>query len=156
MTFLDTIRGRGPGEEASPSPEEAGPTSQPFDGYDSTETYALIHSLAHHSQVELEAVEAYERAHKNRIQVLYKLRYLRQSEPLPGYDTLSVEEILTEVAAADDKTVKKIRGYERKFANRPAVLEPIVETQHTRKAARPAEAVPAYQPLSATSSKGSA
>ena len=45
------------------------------------------------SQVELAAIETYERSHRNRPEVLDKLRYMRGSEPLPGYDALSPEQI---------------------------------------------------------------
>ena len=49
-----------------------------------------------------------------------KLRWMRGSEPMPGYDALSVEEIVTALSAADSTTIKKVRSYERKFANRPS------------------------------------
>ena len=55
----------------------------------------MIDGLSDHSQIELEAVESYERSHKTDEPVLDKLRYMRGSEPLPGYDALSVEEIVT-------------------------------------------------------------
>ena len=69
--------------------------------------------------------------------MLDKLRYMRGSEPLPGYDALSVEEIVTALGEADLATIKKVRGYERKFANRPGVLEEVVRVHH-RRLARPA------------------
>ena len=71
------------------------------------------------------------------------LRYMRGSEPLPGYDALSVEEIVAALEEADLATIKKVRGYERKFANRPDVLEEVVRVHHrrsgkpTREPARP-------------------
>ena len=71
--------------------------------------------------------------------MLDKLRYMRGSEPLPGYDALSVEEIVTALGEADLATIKKVRGYERKFANRPDVLEEVVRVHHRRLASQPAE-----------------
>ena len=92
----------------------------------------MIDGLSDHSQVELEAVETYERSHESREAVLDKLRYMRGSEPLPGYDALSVEEIVAALEEADLATIKKVRGYERKFANRPDVLEEVVRVHHRR------------------------
>ena len=45
-------------------------------------------------QADLGAIETFERSHGDRSAVLNKLRYLRQPEPLPGYDQLerAVEE----------------------------------------------------------------
>jgi hypothetical protein len=130
--------------------EEGGTAAQlPFEGYERIDSWDLIHKLSEHSQVELEAVEAYERAHENRPAVFDKLRYLRGPEPLPNYDALDVEQILPALGDADDKTLKKIRGYERKFAKRPEVLETVASMQRDRRSAKPAAPVPAYQPQSA-------
>ena len=128
----------------------AGGDALPFAGYDRLDDRQVIDGLCDHSQVELEAVEAYERSHKNRKPVLDKLRYMRGREPLPGYDALSVEEIVAALEEADLATIKKVRGYERKFANRPEVLEEVVRVHHRRQAAEPASAAPTYQPLSAS------
>jgi hypothetical protein len=121
----------------------------PFAGYDRLDDRKVIDALSDHSQIELEAAEAYERSHKRRERVLDKLRYMRGSEPLPGYDALSTQEIITAVELADPATIKKVRGYERKFANRPSVLEAVVRAHHQGVAERPAITVPAYQPMSA-------
>ena len=110
-----------------------------------------MNGLSDHSQVELEAVDGYERSHKDREPVLDKLRYMRGREPLPGYDALDVEEILGALEKADLATIKRVRAYERKFANRPAVLEEVVRVLHRWQETHPATAAPAYQPLSATS-----
>ncbi len=104
--------------------------------------------LCNHSQTELEAVESYERCHKDRVPVLDKLRYMRGAEPLPGYDALSVEEIVDALQRADDMgTINRVRAYERKFANRPEVLEEAVRVHHRRQEAQPKSAAPSYQPL---------
>ena len=118
----------------------------PFPGYDRLDGRAVINGLHDHTQVELEAVEAYERAHGNREPVLDKLRWMRGREPLPGYDALSVEEIVAALEPADLATLKQVRCYERKFANRRDVLEEVVRDLHRRQAERPAAPVPAYQP----------
>jgi hypothetical protein len=85
---------------------------------------------------------------------LDKLRYMRQREPLPGYDALSVEEILAALEETDLETIKRVRDYERKFANRPRVMEEAVRVHRLRRATAPASAPPAYQPMSARSGAG--
>ena len=88
---------------------------------------------------------------KDREPVLDKLRWMRGSEPLPGYDALSVEEIVSALTTADSATIKKVRGYERKFANRPEVLDEVVRVQHRHQDAHPASPPPAYQPTNSRS-----
>jgi hypothetical protein len=114
----------------------------------------VVHALSDHSQIELQAIETYERSHKSRAPVLDKLRYMRGSEPLPGYDALSVEEIEGVLERADPATIMKVRGYERKFAVRPRVLEAVGQAHHRSSAVRPASPAPAYQPMSARPSRG--
>lgn len=127
----------------------AGETRLPFAGYDRLDDRQVVHGLSDHSQIELEAVESYERSHQNREPVLDKLRWMRGREPLPGYDALDVEEIGAALAEADLATIKKVRAYERKFANRPAVLDEVISVHHRTLARRPASPTPSYQPMSA-------
>jgi hypothetical protein len=157
MTILTAIRDRFSTREPSglgvddAQGEPVAEAPLPFAGYDRLDDRQVVEGLSDHSQIELEAVESFERSHENRAPVLDKLRYMRQAEPLPGYDALSVEEIVTALADADLATIKKVRGYERKFANRPGVLEEVARVHHRRLATRPASAAPAYQPMSAAS-----
>lgn len=123
----------------------------PFAGYERLDAKQVIAALSRHSQVELEAVEEFERAHKDRQPVLDKLRYMRGPEPLPNYDALSLDAILVALEHADVATIKKVRGYERKFAKRHDVLELAVRVQHERRAAEPAGARSGYQPMTVTS-----
>jgi hypothetical protein len=94
----------------------------PISGYDRLNDKQVSDQLSQLSQVELAAIETYERAHGNRPVVLDKLRYMRGSEPLAGYDALTTEQISTALARADGKTVKAVRDYERKFKHRQSVL----------------------------------
>jgi hypothetical protein len=154
---------RAPRERVSTSESAAGPAGdvhgdpvakarrRPFDGYDRLDAKQVIDELRDHTQIELEAVESYERSHQDRQPVLDKLRYMRGSEPLPGYDTLNVEEIVSALQEADPATIKKVRGYERKFANRPDVLDGVIRAHHRGQANQPVRPAPAYQPMSATS-----
>ena len=102
----------------------------PFPDYDRLDVRKVVNALSAHSQVELEAIEAYERSHESREAVLDKLRWMRGSEPMPGYDGLSSEEIGSALEQADLTTLKKVRGYERKFGNRPSVLDAVTRARH--------------------------
>jgi hypothetical protein len=121
----------------------------PFAGYDDLGERDLISTLFNHSQAELTAVEAYESSNKGREAVLNKLRYLRGHEPAPDYDSLSEAEVKDLLASADVTTVKRVRNYERKFANRPAVMEEAIRIQAGFHKSAPSEA-PAYQPAKAS------
>jgi hypothetical protein len=123
----------------------------PFAGYDDLDDREVMQALSGHSQVELEAVESYERSHQERKPVLDKLRYMRQDEPLPGYDALSSEEVVSALKGADLPAIRRVRGYERKFANRRNVMEEVVRVHHEQLAAQPKVAPPGYAPMSAKS-----
>jgi hypothetical protein len=125
MKILDALRNRrvrGPGrgsEAETRSPDEH---SFPIPDYDQLKDKEIADRLSQLSQVELAAVETYERAHAARPVVLDRLRYMRDSEPLSGYDALTTEQIAKALAGADSETVKAVRDYERKFQNRKPVL----------------------------------
>ena len=126
MKILERFR-KGPSEGEAADPGEPGarpaaPDEPPIQGYDRLGEKEIGGRLRELSQVELAAVESYERANKARPAVLAKLRYMRSSEPLPGYDNMSPEEISAALADADAQTVKSVRDYERKFAHRAGVL----------------------------------
>ena len=126
MKMLDALRhrrsrGAGRGSEAATgSPDEH---QLPIPGYDQLKDRQITAQLSQLSQVELAAVETYERAHGDRTVVLDKLRYMRGSEPLPGYDALTTEQIVKALGGADAQTVKAVRDYERKFRHRRSVLD---------------------------------
>ena len=124
--------GRGHQSQTTDPGHEHGEDDEPFPGYDRADPKDLIGQLHEHSQVELEEIEAYERSHGDRTRVLNKLHYLRQREPLPGYDDLSVEEIAAALDSADLLTIKHVRGYERTFHNRPNVQEAVEVARRRR------------------------
>jgi len=95
----------------------------PIPGYDRIKEKDLIAELSEHSQVELAAIDTYERSHEERHPVFNKLRYLRGQEPIQDYDALGVKEILTGLEGADMETLQRTRVYERKFQRRPDLLE---------------------------------
>jgi hypothetical protein len=127
MKILERLRNRSSRRDAGdPGSAEASSSDAdqlPIPGYDRLDDKQLGAQLAQLSQVELAAVETYERSHENRPEVLDKLRYMRTSEPLPGYDALSPEEIIKALAGADAETVKAVRDYERKFGHRKEVMD---------------------------------
>ena len=126
MTFLETLRirrsrdsERGTQAETRSAAEPALPIAR----YDQLNAKQVSDQLSQLSQVELAAVETYERAHGNRPVVLDKLRYLHGNEPLPDYDALTTEQIAKALAGADAETVRAVRDYERKFQHRQSVLD---------------------------------
>ena len=90
--------------------------------------------LSQLSQVELAAVEAHERSHRERPVVLNRLRWLRGSEPLPGYDALDSDEIVRALADADAATVKAVRSYERHHRDRRDVRAEVAGVMPTARA----------------------
>jgi Asp-tRNA(Asn)/Glu-tRNA(Gln) amidotransferase C subunit len=106
---------------------------EPVPGYDGLKTKELIASLSRRSQVELAEIERYEHTHENRVSVFDKLRWLRQDEPLPGYDALSSDEVLASLAEADVAVIKRVRGYERKFRARREILDEVDRLHRERR-----------------------
>ena len=122
MKILNALRDRH-SQDADPAGREGGEAKFPIRHYDRLNAKRVNEKLPQHSQIELEAIETYERSHKDRPSVLAKLRYMRTSEPLPDYDTLSPEQISQALAGADAETVRAVRDYERKFGHRREVLK---------------------------------
>ena len=126
MKILEALRNRRPrgsggvAQAARSSPDEH---ELPISGYDRLKGKEIADRLSELSQVELATVEIYERGHEARPVVLDKLRYMRGSEPLPGYDGLTTEQIADALADADSETVKAVRDYEKKFHRRQSVLD---------------------------------
>jgi hypothetical protein len=126
MKILDALRNRrSQGSEEGTEAETSSPDEHqlPISGYDGLKEKQIAEQLSQLSQEELATVETYERAHEDRPVVLDKLRYMRGSEPLPGYDALTSEQIAEALAGADAETVKAVRDYERKFQHRQSVLD---------------------------------
>src|SRR4051794_21004443 len=127
MKILERLGNRSSrGDAGDPGSAEASSADAdrlPISGYDRLDDKQVGAQLPQLSQVELAAVETYERSHKERPEVLDKLRYMRTTEPLQGYDALSPEQIATALAGADAQTVKAVRDYERKFGHRKQVMD---------------------------------
>jgi hypothetical protein len=109
------------------------PVTEPVAGYDDLKEKDVVAKLKDCSQVELAKIDSYERAHKKRQSVFDKLRWLRQEEPIPGYDAFSPDEIVTALDKADAAALKRVRGYERKFRSRREVLEEVDRLHRERR-----------------------
>ena len=155
MSFLKTIRssmrGGGTDEDAPPQTESEAADQAVTDRFaklNERDAVAQLHQL---KQVELAAVEDYERANRAREPVLNKLRYLRANEPLPDYDTLEPPAIAEALDAADGRTIKSVREYERKMQNRADVNKSVIDALHRshdrQAAAAPAGAAPEQPPV---------
>jgi hypothetical protein len=127
MKVLERIRNHSPrGDPGDPGSVEASPPDAdqlPIPGYDRLDHKQISSRLPQLSQIELAAVENYERSHRDRPEVLDKLRYMLTSEPLADYDALATEQIAEALAGADTETVQAVRDYERKFQHRKTVLD---------------------------------
>jgi hypothetical protein len=132
---LRTRSARRKGRE--PGPAEAGSDDEqrlPVAGYDQLDGRSVVSQLSRLSQVELVAVEAYERSHRNRPVVLNRLGWLRGNEPLPGYDTLDSDGVVRALAVADKATVKAVRSYERHHRDRGEVRAEVARVMPTARA----------------------
>jgi hypothetical protein len=98
---------------------------EPVAGYDSLNTQEAIASLSDRSQVELAKIESHERANQDRQPIFDKLRWLRQTEPLQGYDAMTPAQVVAALKKSDLSTIKRVRGYERKFRGRREVMEEV-------------------------------
>jgi ferritin-like metal-binding protein YciE len=101
----------------------AGADDLPIPGYDGLTADEIVSRLADLSQVDLAKVDAYERKRDNRTTVLGRISTLRASEPWPGYDELTVDDIRSALAGAPDSRVRTAREYERAHKSRAGVLE---------------------------------
>ena len=137
MKMLEALRNRRSREsrrETQPATSAPAEHAVPISGYEGLSEKQVSDQLSRLSQVELAAVETYERGHGNRPAVLDKLRYMRSSEPLPGYDELTTEQIAEVLAGADSGTVRAVRDYERKFRHRQSVLDEAARVLPTSRA----------------------
>jgi hypothetical protein len=136
MRLLDSLRRRRSDRDAAHTgsePPSAGDEGEPIAGYDRLKADRVTEDLHRHSQTELASIEDYERSHKDRPEVLDKLRYLRGNEPLPEYDALDAKEICAALEGADLETLTLVREYEMKFHRREDVLDELARVRRQRK-----------------------
>jgi ferritin-like metal-binding protein YciE len=94
----------------------------PIPRYGSLNADEIVARLPQLTQVELGQVDVYERAHDNRSTVLDRISALRTSEPWQGYDELTVDELRSALADADESRARAAREYERAHKNRAGVI----------------------------------
>ena len=90
--------------------------------YDSLTAAEILSELPELSQIDLAKVNAYERKNDNRTTILSRITALRQQEPWPGYDELTVAEIEAVIGEGDEQRTKDVAAYERAHKNRAGVL----------------------------------
>jgi ferritin-like metal-binding protein YciE len=91
--------------------------------YDSLTADEITSRLPSLSQIELAKVDAYERKNENRSTILERISSLQGDEPWPGYDELTVSEVIAVIGEGDESRIKQVRTYERAHKNRAGVLE---------------------------------
>jgi ferritin-like metal-binding protein YciE len=94
----------------------------PIARYSSLNADEVVARLPELTQVELGIVDVYERRHDNRATVLSRISTLRTREPWPGYDELTVDELRSALADADERRARAARDYERAHKNRASVI----------------------------------
>jgi hypothetical protein len=100
----------------------AAPEELPIAEYQNLTVAQIIERLPALTQAQLATVHGFETAHANRSGVLNKIRALREDEPWPGYDTMTVEEIRDRLADAKPDVARAAREYERRHRNRADLL----------------------------------
>jgi hypothetical protein len=133
MKILKALRKGGRAEDrggASPDASHTDAGQQLTDRFEGLNEREAVAQLVHFNQVELTAIEAFERTHRDRPAVINKLRYLRQPEPLTGYDALEPDAIADALSGADKTTVQAVREYERKLQGRAGVLQEVTRALH--------------------------
>jgi hypothetical protein len=91
--------------------------------YDALSADELQDKLSGLSQIELAKIAAYERKNQNRSTVTARVESLQASEPWPGYDELTADEVRAALSDADEQRIKEVRAYERKHKNRAGVIQ---------------------------------
>jgi ferritin-like metal-binding protein YciE len=102
----------------------------PIARYDSLTVEEINGKLSGLSQIDLAKIDSYERRHQDRTTILGRVSTLRAGEPWPGYDELTVAEVQTALAEADDELVAATRNYERAHKDRAGVLK-ATEREHS-------------------------
>ena len=95
----------------------------PIDGYRSLRVDEITPKLANLTQADLRKVEAYERANEGRKTFLDRISQLKGSEPWPGYDDQTVDEITSVLSDASRDVVESVREYERGHKDRRSVID---------------------------------
>lgn len=99
------------------------PGELPLYDYDNRTSADIAATLSSLTQRQLHQVEGYELAHQARRTVLTKIDSLRGDEPWPGYDELTVDEIVPRVRELHGEAREKVLAYERRHRDRSTITE---------------------------------
>jgi ferritin-like metal-binding protein YciE len=91
--------------------------------YGKLTAHAIVEKLPELSQIELAKVEVYERRHQKRATVLSKVEILKEQEPWPGFDELTVDEVRSTLGKGDEQVARSVHAYERTHKKRSSVIE---------------------------------
>ncbi|MEA2388266.1 MAG: hypothetical protein QOG41_1039, partial [Thermoleophilaceae bacterium] len=130
MKFLKAIKNGHPSADDPSLQPGQGENQTMVDRFAKLGEHDAVTELGQLNQSELTAVESYERANRDRPAVHNKLRYLRQPEPLAGYDSLDTPDVVAALDGVDMTTLKTVREYERKMQNRATVLNEVTRALH--------------------------
>jgi hypothetical protein len=142
MSIFRGLRGRAQSRGDNGNSPDGGATDQGralTDRYERLGEREAVEQLGGLDQVELTAIAAFEGSHRDRPSVHDKLRYLRQREPLPGYDALEADAVVQALSDADNATLKAVREYERKLKDRRVVLDEVARALHRSNAGSAAD-----------------
>ncbi|MEU5853173.1 hypothetical protein [Saccharopolyspora shandongensis] len=113
------------GEVAGVRSEEA---ELPIADYDSLRATQIVQKLPGLTQQELHQVEGYEARNRARTTILSRIDELRGQEPWPGYDEMTVDEILPRMRSMPPDEQIGLTSYERRHKHRRTIVESATES----------------------------
>jgi hypothetical protein len=95
----------------------------PIQRYDQLTAAEINEKLPSLSQIDLAKTGAYERKNQNRTTIASRITALTGTEPWPGYDEQTVDEVKSALAKIDDADeLKTVRDYEQAHKARTTVI----------------------------------
>lgn len=95
----------------------------PIPKYDSLTADEVTSKLTELTQMQLAQVATYEARNQGRDTVLNRIGSLQDSEPLPGYDEMTAEQINKALSRTNPQRRKSVREYERRHKGRTTVVQ---------------------------------
>jgi ferritin-like metal-binding protein YciE len=95
----------------------------PIARYEALTAEEIVNRLPQASQIDLAAIAASEGRRDGRTTILDRVQALQGPEPWSGYDALTVADVQTALAGADEERRDTVRAYERAHQNRIGVLK---------------------------------
>lgn len=100
----------------------------PISHYDTLTADEIVHKLPGLAQLELRKVRGYETRNQARATVIGRIDKLCEEQPWPGYDELTLEEILPKARELSDAERTRLVSYERRHKNRRTIAEAFSHT----------------------------